>query len=68
MTAAFRLTARQRQVVVLLAEGLDYQQISRKLGITSRTVRMHVESVARSVPGRGPPLWRVLSNLDRLVA
>lgn len=39
------LTRRQRQVAVLVEAGLTNDQIARRLGISSRTVRKHVESL-----------------------
>jgi DNA-binding CsgD family transcriptional regulator len=65
------LTARQSQLVSLLAEGLTNSQIGRTLGISSQTVRTHLQQVyARlgvssrgeavallSPPGPTPPLF-----------
>jgi DNA-binding CsgD family transcriptional regulator len=65
------LTARQRQLVSLLAGGLTNAQIARTLGISSQTVRTHLQQVyARlgvtsrgeavallSPPGPTPPLF-----------
>jgi two-component system, NarL family, response regulator LiaR len=39
------LTKRQREVLRLLAEGLDNMQIAARLGISLRTARAHVSSV-----------------------
>jgi DNA-binding NarL/FixJ family response regulator len=39
------LTARERQVLELLAAGLDNRQIARQLGITYATVRTHVRNL-----------------------
>ncbi len=39
------LTPRQRQVLRLLADGLDNAEIARRLGISPRTARSHVSSV-----------------------
>lgn len=39
------LTARQRQVAALVEAGLTNEQIGRRLGITSRTVRKHLEDL-----------------------
>lgn len=40
-----RLTARERDVLVLLADGLAPQQIAALLGITPKTVATHVEHI-----------------------
>ena len=40
-----RLTARQRQVLELIVEGLDNSQIADRLGVSERTVRAHVSAV-----------------------
>jgi D-alanyl-D-alanine carboxypeptidase/D-alanyl-D-alanine-endopeptidase (penicillin-binding protein 4) len=42
---AHGLTRRQRQVLELIAEGLDNGEIAEKLGITQRTARAHVSAV-----------------------
>ena len=39
------LTARQREIVALLAQGLSDRRIAAALGITPRAVRGHVEAV-----------------------
>jgi DNA-binding NarL/FixJ family response regulator len=39
------LTARERQVLELLAEGLPNKAIARRLGISDQTVKFHVASV-----------------------
>ena len=36
------LTSREREVLVLLAEGLTYEAIGERLGIAKRTARAHV--------------------------
>jgi DNA-binding NarL/FixJ family response regulator len=40
------LTARERQVLDLLAEGLPNKSIAARLGISDQTVKFHVASVA----------------------
>jgi serine-type D-Ala-D-Ala carboxypeptidase/endopeptidase (penicillin-binding protein 4) len=42
---AVPLTARQRQVLELIVEGLDNAQIAARLGVTERTARAHVSAV-----------------------
>jgi DNA-binding NarL/FixJ family response regulator len=42
---AARLTPREREVLTLLAEGLEQDQIARRLFITTRTVAKHIERI-----------------------
>lgn len=44
-----RLSARERQVLELLAQGLANKQIGRSLGISERTVKVHVGHVFRAL-------------------
>lgn len=46
------LTARERQVLELLSEGLTTQQIGRRLGISPRTVETHVSKLYRKLDVR----------------
>jgi len=63
-----RLTRRQRDVVVLLyAEELDYEGIAARLGITVRTVKMHVEQIATWLDGDGPASWKILRHAEELL-
>jgi DNA-binding NarL/FixJ family response regulator len=39
------LTAREREVLDLLAQGLSYRQIAQRLFVTDKTVRNHVGSI-----------------------
>ena len=43
------LSAREREVLDLVAEGLANKQIARRLGITERTVKVHVGNVFRRI-------------------
>jgi DNA-binding CsgD family transcriptional regulator len=40
------LIARERQVLVLLADGLAHDEIAKRLGIGSETVRTHVRKAS----------------------
>ena len=48
------LTAREREVLELLAVGLGYRQIAQRLVVTDKTVRNHVGSDFRQAAGPGP--------------
>jgi DNA-binding NarL/FixJ family response regulator len=43
------LSARQREVLILLCEGLSNKLIGRRLGLSDATVKCHVASVLRSL-------------------
>jgi serine-type D-Ala-D-Ala carboxypeptidase/endopeptidase (penicillin-binding protein 4) len=43
--ARYELTARQREVLGLIVEGLDNREIAARLGISERTARAHVSAV-----------------------
>jgi DNA-binding NarL/FixJ family response regulator len=47
--APTQLTAREHEVLRLVAEGLASKQIARALGITERTVKFHVASLMRKL-------------------
>jgi two-component system response regulator NreC len=47
------LTKRQRQVLILVAEGYSSKEISEKLGISVRTVQRHRASIQRSLDLEG---------------
>ncbi len=46
---ASQLTAREREVLRLIAQGLPSKQIARALGITERTVKFHTTSLLRKL-------------------
>jgi DNA-binding CsgD family transcriptional regulator len=43
------LSARQREVLILLCEGLPNKLIGRRLGLSDATVKCHVASILRSL-------------------
>jgi DNA-binding NarL/FixJ family response regulator len=43
------LSAREREVLLLVAEGLANKQIAKRLGIAERTVKVHLGSVFRRI-------------------
>ena len=46
------LTPRERQVLLLLADGLDVRSVARELGITVHTARTHIKSIMRKLDAR----------------
>ncbi len=39
------LTARQREVLALVAQGLSYKEVGAKLGLSARTVKYHIREI-----------------------
>lgn len=68
MTAALRLTPRQREVVRLLADGDTCPTIARKLRIAVSTVRQHIRDIAARLEGTQPPIRRIVANAHQLLA
>jgi DNA-binding NarL/FixJ family response regulator len=54
------LTPQQRRVAVLLVGGLGYKRIAAGMGISERTVKMHVKHAVRGLPGEGSPRTKLL--------
>jgi len=48
-TATTKLTAREREVLELVGQGLANKQIARRLGIAERTVKAHLTSVFQTI-------------------
>ncbi len=48
-TAGEQLTAREREVLELVASGLANKQIARKLGISERTVKAHLTNIFQRI-------------------
>lgn len=46
---------------------LDYDLIAAAVACAPRTVKMHVEQIARLLPGNGNPLLRVALYAERLL-
>lgn len=67
-----QLSARQRQVLVLIAEGYANEEVGRRLGISTRTARAHSDALRAklgSVRRRHiPRTYRVLTGRDPLDA
>jgi DNA-binding NarL/FixJ family response regulator len=53
------LTPRETEVAQLVAEGLSYKKIAVRLGISPRTVEVHVDAAANKLPGCGRPSVKV---------
>ena len=47
-----RLTSREMEVIGLLADGASSDEIGRALGISSRTVDVHVRSIVRKLDAK----------------
>lgn len=52
---ATRLTKRERQVLVLVAEGRRDWEIAGELGLADETVRTHVRNALRKLDARNRP-------------
>ena len=59
---ALRLTAREADVLRLLARGLTYTQVSDALGVSLHTVTTHIKNVYRKleVHSARAAIWRAL--------
>jgi len=62
-SALDKLTPRERQIYLLVAEGKTNIYISATLGISINTVRTHIDNIRRKlgIRGRG---WAILSQED----
>ena len=48
-TQAVSLSPRQREVLILLSEGVRAKQIAARLGLSEPTVRNHIRSILRKL-------------------
>jgi len=66
----FRLTERQRQVIVLIALGCSNEEVGERLGISARTAKAHCDVLRQKlgVPRRRqiPAAFRTLTGEDPL--
>ena len=66
------ITARQRQVIELIAQGLSNDEVRLQLGISSRTAKAHSDALRQKlgVPRRRqiPVAFRLLTGEDPLAA
>lgn len=64
-----RLTPAQFRIVAVMyrEDLLDYAAIGVAVGVSWRTVKMHIEQIARLLPGDGNPLLRVALYAERLI-
>jgi DNA-binding NarL/FixJ family response regulator len=53
-----QLSCRQRQVLLMLCEGLPNTLVGRQLGISDNTVKSHVASVLRTLNAANTPDFR----------
>ena len=49
MTETVRLTARETEVVALLARGCSYSQVADRLGMSAHTVTSHIKNAYRKL-------------------
>lgn len=68
MSSDVELTPRQRQVVALLGEGLDYQQVADELGLAYRTVTDHARNAAQRLPGDQRPMQKLMLHSQKVDA
>lgn len=68
LTPGAALTAREREVLALVREGLANKQIARRLGISERTVKAHLTSVFATIgvsDRTAAALWAERHDLSR---
>jgi DNA-binding NarL/FixJ family response regulator len=64
----YKITARQRQVIHLIAAGLSNTEVARELGVSPRTAKAHSDILRRTLGvsrrTRVPLAYRVLTGRD----
>ena len=55
-----RVSRRQREVARLLAAGLTVPEAAEGLGIAVSTAESHVEALSAKLPGRIPPIRKIV--------
>jgi DNA-binding NarL/FixJ family response regulator len=71
MVTVKRLTPRQRQVVILLSEGLSCPQIAVRMSVRVKTVRAHIYAISRLLDAAEhslPAMRRIKLNAKLLLA
>jgi DNA-binding NarL/FixJ family response regulator len=67
-SVAFKLTARETEVLRLLAEGLEQEGIAAQLFISRRTVGTHIENIMRKLGVRSRAQAVALAYREELVS
>jgi FixJ family two-component response regulator len=62
-----KLTQRQRDVVALLVAGLSQREIRERLQIRRETLRFHIRTLGKRIPGPGSAMRRVLLHARDLL-
>ncbi len=55
------LTPRQREVAELVGQMLSTKAVARELGISVRTVEVHISAAASRLPGDGAPREKLVA-------
>ena len=69
-SSELNLTDREYEIAELLAFGMSYKKIARKLEISTFTVDSHIQNIAAKLPGNGAPsrrvaVWFAVNHLHR---
>jgi DNA-binding NarL/FixJ family response regulator len=62
-----KLTAREHEILVLLADGLSYDDMSRQLSISSETARTHVRKAVEKLGARTRPQALAIALRESLI-